>query len=198
MKMIKWTKVVRFCCLMILSFSLIMFFGCGGSGGDGGNDNTDGPGTGDQHTHLGGSLSLRITNKIPPFDETTKVDVDISKTGKVTFGSGTLTFDSEAPLGGGGKIRRTGTYILNPKGVLTTCNGEECLSVNENTSFTDRSQVWAGGKKVADETRSGTWDGGLVFNIMDSQVDGSVIQAQSEAGSVTWTLLLFPALTKYE
>ncbi len=49
-----------------------------------------------------------------------------------------------------------------------------------------------------DETMSGTWDGGLIFYIADALLDGSVIQVQTQMGSVTWTLRLLPALTKYE
>ncbi len=74
-------KMVRFCCFMILSFSLIMFSGCGGSDGDGGDENTDDHETGNYSPHYEGTLSLRITNKIPPFDENTEVHVDISKSG---------------------------------------------------------------------------------------------------------------------
>lgn len=140
-----------------------------------------------------GFLSLRFTNTFPSFDETTQVDVDIDKSGNVTFGSGTLTYSGD-DNNGQARIVRNGTLQLNPTGYYFNNSGEDYIGVDENTTVNETMIVyyWNGTSWVEtiNETISDTWHGGLAFSIDDAVISGSIIQVVTSQGSVTWGLYL--------
>lgn len=142
-----------------------------------------------------GFLKLRFTNEFPSFDETTQVDVHIDKYGKVTFGTGTLSYDADED-NGQSRIVRVGTLSLNPKGSHFVSNGEDYVDVDENTTINenmivyywdDNTQSWV---EFLNEDINSTWNGGLGFNIDDAVLTGSIIQSVTAWGSVTWGLYL--------
>ncbi len=142
-----------------------------------------------------GWLSLHFTNTFPAFDETTQVDVTIDKYGKLTFGTGTLSYNAD-DNNGQARIVRVGTLSLNPKGSHFVSNGEDYIEIDENTTtnenmivyyWDDISQSWS---EFLNENINSTWNGGLAFNIVDAVMNGSVIQSVTAWGSVTWSLYL--------
>ena len=142
-----------------------------------------------------GFLRLNFTNQFPFFDETTQVDVTIDKYGKVTLGTGTLSYDADDD-NGQSRIVRVGTLSLNPKGNHIVNNGEDYIEVDENTTidenmivyyWDDNNLTWV---VAINENINSTWNGGLAFNIDDAVLTGSVIQSANAWGSVTWGLYL--------
>jgi len=142
-----------------------------------------------------GFLKLRFTNEFPSFDETTQVDVHIDKYGKVTFGTGTLSYDADED-NGQSRIVRVGILSLNPKGSHFVSKGEDYVDVDENTTINenmivyyldDNTQTWV---EFLNEDINSTWNGGLGFNIDDAVLTGSIIQSVTAWGSVTWGLYL--------
>lgn len=146
------------------------------------------------HEHTG-FLQLRFANTFPSFDETTQVDVHIDKYGKVTFGTGTLSYNADEN-NGQTRIVRIGTLSLKPKGSHFVSNGEDYVDVDENTTINenmivyywdDVSQSWV---EYLNEDINSTWNGGLAFNIDDAVMNGSIIQSVNAWGSVIWGLYL--------
>jgi hypothetical protein len=146
------------------------------------------------HDHMG-FLQLRFTNTFPAFDETVQVDVTVDKYGKVTFNTGTLSYNAD-DNNGQSRIVRVGTLSLNPKGSHFVSNGEDFIEVDENTTINenmivyywdDNSQSWI---EMINENINNTWHGGLAFNIDDAVLNGSVIQSVTAWGSVVWGLYL--------
>ena len=146
------------------------------------------------HDHTG-FLRLRFSNTFPAFDETVQVDVQIDKYGKVTFGTGTLSYNAD-DNNGQSRIVRTGTLNLNPKGNHFVSNGKDYIEVDENTTINenmivyywdDNSQSWV---EMINENINNIWHGGLAFNIDDAVMNGSVIQSVTAWGSVVWGLYL--------
>lgn len=146
-----------------------------------------------------GALHLRFTNTFPAFDESTQVSVDIDKYGGVTFGTGTLSYEGD-DNNGQARIKRSGTLTLAPYGNVFHANGSNIvIEVDENTSFNERLQqwIWDGTTwmQVVDETISGTWNGGLGFDLDDAVISGgSTVGVTTGQGSVIWTLTLTPTL----
>lgn len=180
-------------CLFTAFVSLYVFGvpGCGG-----GEDALD---TVELPVNYEGSLNLHITNDYPSYDESTDIDAKVNKQGVVSFGSGTLHWDAENQLEEG-KTKWIGDLNINPTGLTSKCGNGVCIEVNENTTFDETIQQYVmlngNWKKVADDTQSGTWNEGLAFSLEDAQMDGSVVKASSDQGSVTWTLILIPTLEK--
>ena len=140
-----------------------------------------------------GFLQLRFTNTYPAFDETTQVDVDIDKYGKVTFGTGTLTYNAD-DNNGQSRIVRNGTIQLNPTGYYFDNNGADFIGVDENATITENMIVyyWDGAQWVEalNENITNTWHGGYAFSIDDAVINGSVIQVITAQGSAAWGLYL--------
>jgi len=140
-----------------------------------------------------GFLQLRFTNTFPSFDETTQVDVDIDKYGKVTFGTGTLTYNADGN-NGQARIVRNGTLQLNPTGYYFDNNGADYIGVDENTTVNENIIVYAwdglNWVEVTNQTFNDTWHGGLAFSMDDAVMNGSIIQVITAQGSVTWGLYL--------
>ena len=146
------------------------------------------------HEHTG-FLKLRFANTFPAFDESVQVDVHIDLYGKVTFGTGTLSYNADED-NGQTRIVRTGTLSLKPKGSHFVNNGEDYVDVDENTTINenmivyywdDDSQSWI---EHLNENINSSWNGGLAFNIKDAVMNGSIIQSVTAWGSVTWGLYL--------
>jgi len=146
------------------------------------------------NAHMG-FLKLDFTNQFPAFNETVQVDVTIDVYGKVTFGTGTLSYNAD-DNNGQSRIVRVGTLSLNPKGSHFVNNDEDYIQVDENTTINenmivyywdDNSQSWV---EVINENINNTWHGGLAFNVDDAVWSGSVIQSVNVWGSVTWGLYL--------
>jgi len=142
-----------------------------------------------------GFLQLRFTNEFPSFDETTQVDVHIDKYGKVTFGTGTLSYNADED-NSQSRIVRVGTLSLNPKGSHFVSNGDDYVDVDENTTIVenmivyywdDNTQTWV---EFLNEDINSTWNGGLGFNIDDAVLTGSILQSVTAWGSTTWGLYL--------
>lgn len=142
-----------------------------------------------------GFLQLRFTSEFPSFDETTQVDVHIDKYAKVTFGTGSLSYNADED-NGQSRIVRVGTLSLNPKGSHFVSNGEDYIDVDENTTIVENmivyywdetSQSWL---EFLNENINSTWNGGLGFNIDDAVLTGSILQSVTAWGSTTWGLYL--------
>jgi hypothetical protein len=146
-------------------------------------------------SNYAGSLSLRFSNTMPEFDASTRVDVEIDKYGGVTFGTGTLSYEGEFE-DEQVRIKRSGTMNLAPYGNVFHANGDDIvIEVDENTSFNERFQQWvwdgATWMQVLDENISGTWNGGLGFDLFEAVTgDGSTVSVTTDQGSVIWTLTL--------
>lgn len=146
------------------------------------------------HDHTG-FLRLRFSNTFPAFDENVQLDVFIDKFGKVTFGTGTLSYNADEN-NGQSRIVRVGTLSLKPKGSHFISNGKDYIQVDENTTINenmivyywdDNSQSWS---EFLNENINNTWNGGLAFNIDDAVLNGSIIQSVTAWGSVVWGLYL--------
>ena len=144
-----------------------------------------------------GTLELRFSNAYPEFDESTTVSVDIDINGTVTIGTGSLYYEGEDD-NGQSKLKRSGTLTLAPYGNVFHANGGIIIEVDENTSFNERFQqwVWDGTTwiEVVDENISGTWNGGLGFDLDEAVISGSTVGVTNAQGSVIWTLTLTPTL----
>lgn len=83
------------------------------------------------------------------YNETTQVDVDINRYGKVTFGTGTLTYNAD-DNNGQSRIVRNGTIQLNPAGYYFDNNGADFIGVDENATITENMIVyyWDGAQWV--------------------------------------------------
>lgn len=142
-----------------------------------------------------GFMQLHFTNTFPAFDESTQVDITIDKYGKVTFGTGTLTYNADDD-NGQSRIRRVGTLSLNPSGNYFDNSGKDYLGVEENTALFEIMTVWYWDDnthswiEMINDTLTGTWNGGLAFSIDDAALAGSVTQSSTVWGSTTWGLYL--------
>lgn len=146
-------------------------------------------------SNYSGWLSLHFTNTFPSFDETTQVNVTIDKYGKVTFGTGTLSYNADDD-NGQSRIVRNGTLTLRPKGDHFVSNGIDYIEVDENTTINenmivyywdDNSQTWI---EMINENINNTWHGGLAFRIDNATLSGSIIQSTNAWGSFVWGLYL--------
>jgi hypothetical protein len=150
-------------------------------------------------SNYSGTLYLRFSNTFPEFDESTQVAVEIDKYGGVTFETGTLSYEGEDD-NGQSKLKRSGTLTLAPYGNVFHANGGIIIEVDENTSFNERFQQWVWDKStltwipVMDENFSGTWNGGLGFDLDEAVISGSTVGVTNAQGSVIWTLVLTPTL----
>jgi len=140
-----------------------------------------------------GFLKLDFTNQFPAFTETTQVDVMIDVYGKVTFGTGTLTYNAD-DNNGQSRIVRNGTIQLNPTGYYFDNNGEDYIGVDENATINENMIVyyWDGSQWVEaiNENITNTWHGGYAFSIDDAVINGSIIQVVTAQGSAAWGLYL--------
>jgi hypothetical protein len=142
-----------------------------------------------------GQLHLLFSNTFPQFSETTSVDVDVNKEGKMTFGIGGLQYFGEDD-NGQSKIRREGELIISPNGDYFIDNDKIHFDVHENTMITETMKVWywdgSEWKLAVNENISDTWNGGLDFKLIDAEINGSVVETVTANGTVKWTLTLTP------
>ena len=152
-----------------------------------------------------GWLTLYFSNDYyPEFTGEESVDVDISKDGTVTFGTGVLTYSGEeVNTDGDGKIKREGTINIAPSGtVYKNAEGDPHLSVDENSTINENTVMWVKNNagewdEVSNTDMTDTWNGGLDFDIDLATIDGaSSVEVNGGNGKVKWSLYLLPKLTK--
>jgi len=142
-----------------------------------------------------GQLLLLFSNTFPEFSETAIVDVHIDKEGNMEFSSGGLQYSAEDD-NGQSKIKREGELIIMPNGNYFLQDDNVFLAVDENTMLTEKMTVWywdgSSWQLALDESISEAWNGGLVFSLDDAVVEGSIVEATTQNGTVKWTLILTP------
>ena len=144
-----------------------------------------------------GQLHLLFINVYPEINESTSVDVDVDREGKMIFGIGGLMYFGEDD-NGQSKIQRDGELIISPNGSYFMNNGEVHFAVDENTMITETMKVWvwnsASWQLTVNETISETWKDGLSFKLKDAEINGSVVEVSTPNGTVRWTLTLSPVI----
>ncbi len=144
-----------------------------------------------------GSLTLFFSNTFPEFAETTTIDADVDKDGKIVFGIGSLEYFGEDD-NGQSKIRRDGELVLAPEGNYFISNDVIHFDVNENTTVTENMIVWYWDDtqwvETINEDITELWEDGLHFILQDAATGGSVVEVSTANGTVRWTLLLVPVL----
>jgi len=142
-----------------------------------------------------GQLHLTFTNAYPSINESTSIDVDVDRNGKMTFGIGGLTYFG-VDDNGQSKIQRDGELIIAPNGSYFMNDDKVYFAVDENTMVTETFKVWywngTSWQLAVNETVSETWKDGLSFILIDAEISGSVVAVSTANGSVTWTLTLTP------
>jgi len=142
-----------------------------------------------------GQLILLFSNSYPQFSETTSIDVDVDKNGKMTFGIGGLQY-SGTNNNGQSKIQREGELIIAPNGEYFIDDDKIHFAVDENTMINETMKVWiwdgTDWQLQVNETIADTWNGGLDFLLIDAEISGSVVEATTANGTVKWTLILVP------
>ena len=142
-----------------------------------------------------GQLHLTFTNTYPSINESTSIDVDVDKNGKMTFGIGGLTYFG-VDDNGQSKIQRDGELIIAPNGSYFLLDDKVHFAVDENTMVTETFKVWywngSSWQLAVNETVSETWKDGLSFILIDAEISGSIVAVSTANGSITWTLTLSP------
>jgi hypothetical protein len=142
-----------------------------------------------------GQLLLYYSNEFPAFESNGSVDVEVDREGHMEFSSGGLQYSGTSD-NGQAKIKREGEIIMMPHGSAYIKDNEVYFDVNENSMVTEEMTVWywSGDTWVQaiSETISETWNGGLVFSLIEAVIDGSTIEVSTEMGTVRWTLVLVP------
>ncbi len=141
-----------------------------------------------------GTLYLQFTNDFPSFDETGSVSVTVDEYGLMTFGTGTLPYSGEDD-NGQLKINRNGTLTMNPNGQYIGDSTNGYFAVNENTDLDEtlKTWIWNGTtwQSVLDQNITNTFNEGLVFDINEAIISGSIVEVNvPDAGSAKWTLVL--------
>jgi len=143
-----------------------------------------------------GTLELRFSNTFPAFDETTQITVEIDSQGSLDIGTGTLSYLGEDD-NGEAKIKRDGDLALEPYGEIYACGGGTVVSISENTDYSEHYQHWYWDDDAMewildfDINPSGTWNGGLAFDLDEAmKTGGHTVGVQNAQGAVLWTLEL--------
>ncbi len=145
-----------------------------------------------------GSLSVNFTNQLPEFSVEETMAVSIDKFGLVTIDNGTLDYYGETLVSDDSKIERSGQWSMAPTGILMTEGGQNYLKVDAHITINyDNQKVYAKNNQgewqlVAEIPYSGTPSSILNFDFEGAYLneEGSVVQVQSELGSIIWRLLL--------
>jgi hypothetical protein len=144
-----------------------------------------------------GHLDLLYTQDLPPINATARMNVEVDPYGKMTFTTGTLSYDGQCELEES-RLRRNGTINLTPTGSWFDNNGVDSFSVTENGTGTDRLRQWvfdgSTWQLVIDQTSPINWKGGLHFVLDDAVLEGSTTEVTTLLGKVRWTLHLTPKL----
>lgn len=142
-----------------------------------------------------GQLHLYFSNVFPEFESSGSTDVDVDRDGKMEFSSGGLLYSGTSD-NGQSKIKREGEIIMMPHGTHFLQGEEVYFTVIENSMLTEQMTVWywsgTNWVQAVNESISETWDGGLVFSLNEAIIDGSVVEASTDMGTVRWTLTLTP------
>jgi len=144
-----------------------------------------------------GFMKVRYTNTYPEWDVSTQVDVNIDKEfGLVDFGNATLNYSGETIINDDSKIERSGSWTINPSGRLEEDKGTINIPVDAGVVVVNDVQ------KIYARDNNGDWilmnqtnfdsepNSDLVFELTEAETGGSVVTAETEAGSITWSLHL--------
>jgi hypothetical protein len=176
--------------------------GCFGDGCDSDGGSVTGPPQPppDVLTHeYVGLLTLRFANDvIPQFNEAAEVDVSVDQQGKMTFGTGTLSYDADEN-NGQIRIRRVGTITIRPNGKYFKEGDKDAFDVKENSTVNETITMWVWNgtswQQTVNETVTDTWNGGLAFYLDDASAgDGSTVGVSTGTGQAEWSLTLIPTL----
>ncbi len=144
---------------------------------------------------LRGTLTLRLTNEFPAFDETAVMEVTVYNTNEMEIEEGSLAYDADDEMEQA-RMARSGNLAIAPTGIFNPVSDH--YEIIENTTVTEHLQTWVwdgtSWMSVLDQNVDEFWDGGLAFKKREAETDGAVIEATSALGSVTWTLVLMNAI----
>lgn len=148
-----------------------------------------------------GTLTVRNTNTYPEWDKTAQLSVTIDKDGLVTFGNTTLIYSGETIIDDDSKIERSGSWTIDPTGILEQDNDIIYIQVDAGVIVVNDVQ------KIYAKDNDGNWqlmnetcfdsepNSDLSFIFSEAETGGgSIISADSQTGSLTWTLVLAVAL----
>lgn len=142
-----------------------------------------------------GELLLYYSNEFPAFESNGSVEVEVDREGNMVFSSGGLLYSGTSD-NGQAKIKREGEIIMMPHGSAFLQEDKVYFDVKENSMVTEEMTVWYwdGNSwiQAMSESISETWNGGLVFSLIDAEIEGSVVEVSTETGTVQWTLILVP------
>ena len=148
-----------------------------------------------------GTLTVRNTNTYPEWDKTAQVGVTIDKDGLVTFGNTSLTYSGDTIINDDSKIERSGSWTIDPTGILEQDNDIVYIQVDAGVSVVnDVQKIYAkdndGNWQLVNETNfDSTPNSDLSFVFNDAETGGgSIISADSGTASLTWTLVLAAAI----
>lgn len=83
-----------------------------------------------EHSYLG-TLTVQYTNTYPEWNESAVMDVDIDKqTGLINFSGTILSFSGETLISVDSKITRSGSWNINPLGLLINDEGTVYVQVD--------------------------------------------------------------------
>jgi hypothetical protein len=144
-----------------------------------------------------GTMTVRYTNVYPEWDETASMEVEIDKEmGLINFEGTTLNYSGETVINNDSKIERSGSWGIDPAGRLEKDKGVITIPVDAGvTVINDIQRVYArdndGKWQLMNETPFDSEpNSDLVFGLAEAETGGSVVSAESEAGSIIWTLYL--------
>ncbi len=184
-------SIVIFYALVIL----IMFIGCAKKENDMAPENW-------LERSYYGTLMVRYTSVYPEWDVTAQMDVVIDKElGAVTVSDATLSYSGETVIDADSKIERSGSWEMYPIGRLEGTLDDRYVFIDAGVNVMNDVQ------NIYTKDNQGNWqlvntldfsgaepNADLTFDFDDAIISGAVINATSNAGSLTWTLLLTPAL----
>jgi hypothetical protein len=194
----KFSRIVTYLTLAAMLAGINGCFGDGCSGDDGTVTGPPKPPPDVLSNEYGGLLKLRFANDvIPQFNEAADVNVSVDKQGKMTFGTGTLSYNADEN-NGQIRIRRVGTITIRPNGKYFKDGDKDAFDVKENSTVNETITMWvwngASWQQTMNETVTDTWNGGLAFYLNDATADGSTVGQVTGTGEVEWSLHLIPSL----
>jgi hypothetical protein len=149
-----------------------------------------------------GILTVQYTSVYPEWDVSTQMDVVIDKElGAVTIDNATLDYSGETLVSDDSKIERSGSWGLYPTGRLEGTWDDRYVFIDAGIVIQNDMQ------KIYAKDDEGAWqlvssldfsgsepNSDLTFDFDDAIINGSIISVTTNAGSLTWTLYLTPAL----
>jgi len=144
-----------------------------------------------------GNLNVRYTNVYPEWDESTSMEVHIDKeVGIITFENAELNYSGENIINGDSKITRSGSWTIDPTGRLEKDGDIIYIPVDAGVNVVnDVQKLYARDNEdnwilVNETSFDSEPNSDLIFELAEAEDQGSVISAESEGGSLTWSLYL--------